>query len=240
MKKRKQTALQKRKAKERERAQRAAYLSGKIEPAKPKGIKARRAKVEEMRLAQIEAGAYRKRSAAETARLKRGDLLGDIMQLWDDAYFKYRRLREAGVTNAATAVYEQNFAGMNPYDKTLNENRAIAAQLKSWLRRKDTSPTRAKKNLAKMKKRVFDEFPDISDAEMSEFWELYHKYIEWSGGIPQGSKNYLKNFAKAYDVYRRSSNMSMEHLFRNAESRILSEYEGFVSENPFGVNPLGN
>lgn len=239
----KKTALQKRREREKERARRKAYESGKVAPAKPKGKSARRKAAEAERQLQKQKTAYRKRSAAETAQLNREDLAAEVQNLWNDAYHKYRALKDAGISNAATALYEDQFAGMNPWENTVNKNRALAAMLRKWLHRKDTSVTRGKKNKKKMKDRFFKDFDEMfeedgEDDVMREFWETWEMFVEWLGGIPAEFVQYLEIFTECYLEWKQNPDMSQEEFFQNAKTKIMQAYaESYTSDRPF-TNPL--
>ena len=239
-KRKKPTAKQRRMQKARERAERAAYERGEIKPKAPKA-KAKRERAETARRAeQSAATGYRRLSAAETAKLPNSELIANIMRLWDDAYRKYRALKAAGISNVATSLYEESFAGMNPAENNINQNRAIATALKKWLKRKDTSVSRSKKNKKKTERLFEKEFgyDKMSEDERREFWNLYKKYVEYVGGIPQGASHYLKHFSNAYKVYREKSQVTQKQLFDSARERMMKEYEQSISADTFGGNPL--
>lgn len=232
MAKRKLTALQKRRRKEAERRDRARYEAAKRPPspipAEPRARADRAA-------AKAAAG----RSAEQAAKLSKAQLSADVTALWDKAYAKYRRLMAQGTPNAATAIYEQNFAGMNPERNTMNKNRALLAQLKSWLKRKDTSATKAKKAQRKTMKYLKEHgFPNISQDELSEFWDLYDKYLEYTGGIPQGAKKYIESFASAYQKYRDDPTGNMGEMFDDARRRMYEEYESDYDPSALAASPL--
>lgn len=236
-KKKKPTAKQRRMQKAREKAERARYLESK-KPKAPAPDNVTRARE---RKAKQELKLARQRSSAEVAALKGQQVIAELNILWDEAYRKYRRLMQAGTPNAATAIYEQNFAGMNPAANNLNKNRALIAALKKWLARKDTSTTRAKKARRKTERQFEREFgySKMTDEERRAFWSMYNKYVEYTGGIPQGSKHYLKHFSNAYQTYRENPRMTQKELFDNARERMMKEYEQSISADTFSVDPLG-
>ncbi len=244
-KRRKKTALQRRRERERERDIRTAYQAGKIAPAQPKGKAARRKAAEQARQSQIKAGAYKRRSSAEVAQMNKADLITDAMRLWDDAYNKYRALRESGISNAATSMYEQQFAGMDIYSKNVNELRAIIAQLKHWLSRKDTRVTRAKRAKKKMMQGVFADMPDITEDEISDFWHNFALFKEQYGGTfgIMSKKRHGGSppsvFAQAVKIARENPNMTAQQIFQTAYERMRTEYEQYYKEFDFGESPLG-
>lgn len=232
------TAKQKRMRKEAEKKQRAAYQAGKI-PAgkskKPKSQNVPRGTNAERNAARI----AERRTAAETAKLSKSDLSAEIVALWDKAYKRYRRLMEQGTPTAATAIYEQNFAGMNPYKNNANTNRAMAAQLKTWLKRKDTRATKAKKVQTKTLEYVRKHgLPNMKKDELTKFFELFEKYLDWTGGIPAGFVQYLEHFAKAYSKYRENPDENMEKIFEDALNRMREAYADNYKPSDFAANPL--
>lgn len=228
------SAKQRRLRKAAERKEREGYNAGRI----PAGKNSKKMRAE-TREKEREKHAARLRSAADTAKLNKEQLAADIMRLWDEAYKKYRRLMEQGTPNAATAIYEQNFAGMNPYENSMNVNRAIAAQLKNWLRRKDTSATRAKKAQRKTLKYLKKHgFPNIKQEDLEKFFELYNKYLEYTGGTPQGVKKYLEHFANSYEKYKEDPDGNMEEILEEAKRKMYEEYEDTFDPASFSSNPL--
>lgn len=235
------TAKQKRLRKEREKAERAAYQRGEV---KTRASRKRKPQdIEPKRKTGKQATAYRHRSAEETAKLSREDLAREVERLWDDAYRKYRRLKEAGIANAATALYESEFAGMNPWENNVNKNRALAAMLRKWLQRKDTSVTKGKKNKSRMKRKFFKDFDEFFEEEdenevMREFWETWDMFLEWMGGMPEEYQKYIEYFREAYLEWKQNPEMTMEEMFQNAKSKIMESYaESYESGRPF-TNPL--
>lgn len=233
MAKKKLTALQKRRRKEAEKRNRIAYEK---RGAMPKPTK--QPEPPKQTAVKLSKEAF-KRSAAETASLSKSALAADIAALWDTAYGKYKRLMQQGTPNAATVIYEQNFAGMNPYKNNMNTNRALAAKLKTWLKRKDVSATKAKKaqnkTLNYLKKHGFK---DITKDELQQFFDLYQKYLEYTGGVPQGVRKYLEHFASAYEKYKEDPETNMQTIFENARERMYSEYETTFNASVFAENPL--
>lgn len=238
MAKKKLTAKQQRMRRERERAERAAYQAGQIKPAPKKPAKQRA--TSEAKKTKRAVSEARRRTAAETAAMTNAAVIGDIMRLWDAAYSKYRRLMAQGTPNLATSIYEQNFAGMDPTQNNVNKNRALATALRKWLKRKDVSATKAKKQKKKTE-RMFEKsfgYDKMTDEEKRAFWDSYKKFVEYSGGVPQGAKHYVKHFSNAYKVYRDNPGMSQQQLFESARERMMKEYEQSLSVDTFGQNPL--
>lgn len=239
--KKKLTALQKRQQREKERAERKAYEEGKIKPSPSK--KAEKQKAAERREAQkrrSEKRSAQKRTAADVAAMTNANVISDLMQLWNSAYHRYQALKQAGISNVATSVYEQNFAGMNPFANTINENRAMVAALKKWLTRRDISVHRGKKARQKMMQNL-DKWGlgDMTESEINDFWDLYDKYTEYIGGMPVNIVQYLEHFSAAYDIYRQRPDMSTTELFDNARDRMMANYEHEI-ENVFPQSPLGS
>lgn len=233
------TAKQKRARKLAERAQNVKYKAGGIPAGKPKKKKAAGNVPRGTNAAKNAARDARQRSAADTAKLSKSQLAAEVAALWDAAYAKYRRLLQQGTPTAATVIYEQNFAGMNPYANTVNTNRAIAAKLKQWLKRKDVSATKSKKAQKKTLKYLREHgFPNITPADLSQFFDMYQKYLEYTGGVPQGVKKYLEHFASAYEKYKENPEENMQNIFENARERMYAEYESTFNAAMFSENPL--
>ena len=232
------TAKQKRMRKEAEKKQRAAYQAGKIPAGKSKKPKVQN--VPRGTNAQKKAvNAARNRTTAETAALSKQKLIADVSALWDSAYKKYRRLLQQGTPTAATVIYEQNFAGMNPQKMNVNTLRAQSAKLKNWLKRADTSATKSKKSQKKTLKYLRTHgFPQISADDLTKFFDLYQKYLEFTGGVPQGVKKYLEHFATAYEKYKENPEENMQKIFDNARERMYAEYESTFNAAAFAENPL--
>lgn len=233
----KMTAKQKRMRKEAEKKQRAAYQAGKI----PAG-KSKKQKQNVPRGTNAERNAARvaeRRTAAETAKLSKADLSAEVVALWDKAYKRYRRLMEQGTPTAASVIYEQNFAGMNPYDNNMNTNRAMIAKLKNWLKRKDTYATKSKKTQSKTLQYLREHgFPQMNKSDLQQFFDLYRKYLEFTGGIPQGVVKYLEHFASAYSKYKENPDENMQLIFETARERMYAEYENTFNASAFAANPL--
>lgn len=240
MAKKKLTALQKRMRKEAEKKERAAYESGKIKPApsrKPDRQKIADKKASEQK--RWERRQAQKRTAADVAGMNAAAVISDLMSLWNSAYHRYQLLKQAGISNAATAIYEQNFAGMNPFANSLNENRAMIAALKKWLSRRDVSVHRGQKTKRKMLQNLEKwGIGGMDDDEITEFWDLYEKYVEWLGGVPSNIVRYLEHFASAYAVYRASPDMSHEEMFEIARRKMEQDYENSV-DGLFPSSSLG-
>lgn len=232
-KKRKLTALQKRIRKEKERKERAAYEARKAKSVNvPRGTMRNESQKKAIRDA-------RKRTAADTAKLNRAQLTAEVSALWDAAYKKYRRLMQQGTPTAATVIYEQNFAGMNPARMNMNTLRAQSVKLKNWLKRKDVSATKSKKAQKSTLKYLRSHgFPQISADDLTKFFDLYQKYLEYTGGVPQGVKKYLEHFATAYEKYKENPEENMQRIFDNARERMYVEYESTFNAAAFAENPL--
>lgn len=231
------TAKQKRMRKEAEKKQRAAYQAGKI----PAG-KSKKPKQNVPRGTNAERNAARvaeRRTAAETAKLSKSDLSAEVVALWDKAYKRYRRLMEQGTPTAATVIYEQNFAGMNPARMNMNTLRAQSAKLKNWLKRKDVSATKSKKTQKNTLKYLRTHgFPQMNKSDLQQFFDLYQKYLEFTGGIPQGVIKYLEHFATAYSKYKENPEENMQLIFETARERMYAEYENTFNASAFAANPL--
>ena len=230
------TAKQKRIRKEAEKKQWAAYQAGKIPAGKSKKVQnvPRGTNVE-----RNAARAAERRTAAETAKLSKSDLSAEVVALWDKAYKRYRRLMEQGTPTAATVIYEQNFAGMNPQKMNVNTLRAQSAKLKNWLKRADTSATKTKKSQRKTLKYLHEHgFKKINADDLQQFFDLYQKYLEYTGGIPQGVVKYIEHFANAYSKYKENPEENMQKIFDEARERMYAEYENTFNAAEFAQNPL--
>lgn len=231
------TAKQKRMRKEAEKKQRAAYQAGKIPAGKSKKPKQNVSRG--TNAAKNAARDARRRSAADTAKLSKSQLMAEVAALWDAAYAKYLRLMQQGTPTAATVIYEQNFAGMNPARMNMNTLRAQSAKLKNWLKRKDVSATKSKKaQKSTLKYLRTHGFPQISTDDLTKFFDLYQKYLEFTGGVPQGVKKYLEHFATAYEKYKENPEENMQKIFDTARERMYAEYESTFNTAAFAENPL--
>lgn len=232
-KKKKLTAKQKRIRNEKERKERAAY-----EARKETNMNVPRETMrnESQKRALRDA---RKRTAADTAKLNRAQLSSEVSALWDAAYKKYYRLMQQGTPTAATVIYEQNFAGMNPARMNMNTLRAQSAKLKNWLKRKDVSATKSKKaQKSTLKYLRTHGFPQMNKSDLQQFFDLYQKYLEFTGGIPQGVVKYLEHFASAYSKYKENPDENMQLIFETARERMYAEYENTFNASAFAANPL--
>lgn len=231
------TAKQKRMRKEAEKKQRAAYHAGKIPAGKSK--KPKQNVPRGTNAAKNATRDARRRSAADTAKLSKSQLVAEVAALWDAAYAKYLRLMQQGTPTAATVIYEQNFAGMNPARMNMNTLRAQSAKLKNWLKRKDVSATKSKKaQKSTLKYLRTHGFPQISADDLTKFFDLYQKYLEFTGGVPQGVKKYLEHFATAYEKYKENPEENMQKIFDTARERMYAEYESTFNTAAFAENPL--
>lgn len=232
------TAKQKRMRKEADKKQRAAYQAGKIPAGKSKKPKLQN--VPRGTNAQKKAvNVARNRTTAETAALSKQKLIADVSALWDSAYKKYRRLLQQGTPTAATVIYEQNFAGMNLQKMNVNTLRAQSAKLKNWLKRADTSATKTKKSQRKTLKYLHEHgFKKIKADDLQQFFNLYQKYLEYTGGIPQGVVKYIEHFANAYSKCKENPEENMQKIFDEARERMYAEYESTFNAAEFAQNPL--
>lgn len=219
----KQTAAQRRMRKQAEKLARALYDAGKTPAAQPKRAAAKRAAREEIRQAQIFEARQRNMSSEEVAKLTKQDAAALLRDLHDQAYRRYYALMQQGTPNAATAIYESDFAGLNPDGMTINAIRAKIAALQKWLRRKDVSLKRAKKKQQKDLEWLRDHgFPDVVEDELEDFYDMYAKYLEYAGYGKHYITGRLANFA---NVYSQLEDPSLPDALKRIDEEMRRQYE---------------
>lgn len=219
----KQTAAQRRMRKQAEKLARALYQAGKRPAAAPKRAAAKRAAREEIRQAQIHEAQQRNMSSEEVAKLSKQDAAALLRDLHDQAYRRYYALMQQGTPNAATAIYESDFAGLNPDGMTVNAIRAKIAALQKWLLRKDVSPKRARKKQQKDLEWLRDHgFPDVTEDELEDFYDMYAKYLEYAGYGKHYITGRLANFA---NVYAQLEDPSLPDALKKIDEEMRRQYE---------------
>lgn len=219
----KQTAAQRRMRKQAEKLARALYEAGKRPAASPKRAAAKRAAREEIRQAQILEARQRNMSSEDVAKLTKQDAAALLRDLHDQAYRRYYALMQQGTPNAATAIYESDFAGLNPDGMTVNAIRAKIAALQKWLRRKDVSLKRARKKQQKDLEWLRDHgFPDVTADELEDFYDMYAKYLEYAGYGKHYITGRLANFAS---VYSQLEDPSLPDALKRIDEEMRRQYE---------------
>lgn len=209
--------------KQAEKLARALYQAGKTPAAEPKRAAAKRAAKEEIRQAQILESRQQRMSSEEVAKLSKQDAAALLRDLLDQAYRRYYALMQQGTPNAATAIYETDFAGLNPDGMTANAIRAKIAALQKWLRRKDVSPKRAKKKQQKDLEWLRDHgFPDVTEEELEDFYDMYAKYLEYAGYGKHYITGRLANFA---NIYSQLEDPSLPDALQKIDEEMRRQYE---------------
>lgn len=229
---RKENAKQRRERKERERAERAAYESGARPAAAPRGLTARRKKQAERSAAQKEFSGFLNRPAAESNKMNAIALQIEVEALHAIAHERYSALLAQGTPNVATVLFENEFAGLNPAENNINANRATAAKLRAWLKRKDASLKRArrqqKKTLQWARKNGY-----TGGAEgLADMFDFMSRYAEQHGG----QYNY-KLFPAVYSAVIDKGG-TMQDVFDEYEKRERAQYEKDMRNTTFGGAPL--
>ena len=209
--------------KQAEKLARALYQAGKTPAAKPKRAAAKRAAKEEIRQAQILESRQQRMSSEEVAKLSKQDAAALLRDLLDQAYRRYYTLMQQGTPNAATAIYETDFAGLNPDGMTANAIRAKIAALQKWLRRKDVIPKRAKRKQQKDLEWLRGHgFPDVTEEELEDFYDMYAKYLEYAGYGKHYITGRLANFA---NIYSQLEDPSLPDALQRIDEEMRRQYE---------------
>ena len=209
--------------KQAEKLARALYQVGKTPAAEPKRAAAKRAAKEEIRQAQILESKQQRMSSEEVAKLSKQDAAALLRDLHDQAYRRYYALMQQGTPNAATAIYETDFAGLNPDGMTANAIRAKIAALQKWLRRKDVSPKRAKRKQQKDLEWLRGHgFPDVTEEELEDFYDMYAKYLEYAGYGKHYITGRLANFA---NIYSQLEDPSLPDALQKIDEEMRRQYE---------------
>lgn len=220
MAKKKETNKQRRERRERERIEKAAER------------KARAESFQEWRTRTRDIARFINKPYEQTNALNETALQIEVTALHGMAYERYSALLAQGTPNAATVKYETEFGGLNPAENNLNANRAIAAKLRSWLKRKDAILTRAKRQQEKTLKWARKQ-GYTGDAEgLKELFEYMANYEDLHGG----QYNY-KLFPTVYSAIVDSGG-SMQDVFKEYEKREREQYERDMSKTEFGGAPL--
>lgn len=229
---RKENAKQRRERKARERAERAAYESGRIPAAAPRSLTARRKMQAERSAAQKEFSGFLNRPAAETNKMNAIALQIEVEALHAIAHERYSALLAQGTPNVATVIFENEFAGLNPAENNINANRATAAKLRAWLKRKDASLKRAKRQQNKTLKWARKHGYTGGAEGLADLFEYMSNYAELHGG----QYNY-KLFPAVYSSVIDKGG-TMQDVFDEYEKREREQYERDMSSNTFGGAPL--
>lgn len=234
----KQTAAQRRMRKQAEKLARALYDAGKRPAAQPKRAAAKRAAREEIRQTQIFEARQRNMSSEEVAKLTKQDAAALLRDLHDQAYRRYYALMQQGTPNAATSIYESDFAGLNPDGMTINAIRAKIAALQKWLRRKDVSLKRAKRKQQKDLEWLRDHgFPDVTVDELEDFYDMYAKYLEYAGYGKHYITGRLANFA---NVYSQLEDPSLPDALKRIDEEMRRQYESDTGDAFGGLQLSGS
>ena len=220
-KRKKPTALQRRRQKEKERKERRLYEQGLIEPVRPKKAKAKKQEQERRRQQQQQHYMQHKHTLE---KLKKQELQDIALGLFNEAYRKYYHLKSNGISNVATSIYEADFAGHASYLKTLNKNslKGVIRDLRKWLDRKDVQYKRAKRAFDKNMQRW-----GFSNAyEAASFWRDYKKWRETSdeASNADGSPPGVDEFMQAW-YSGRESGSELDHIFDDADTLVRADYE---------------
>ena len=234
MAKNKMNAKQRHLKRQAEKLARALYEAGTTAPKAPKKTSARRRAEAEIREAQRAESALINQSSGDTAQMSKADLIDAVKQLHDIAYGRYYALMQQGTPNAATSIYETEFAGMNPEGMTVNALRATMAKLQKWLKRKDTGRKKAKraqkKTLDYLKKHGF---PNVTADDLDDFFDAYARFLEYHG---YGSRYTAGRVAAFAGVYAEMENPleNMQDLLDKADKEMRREYERNNGADTFG------
>lgn len=221
-KRKKPSALQRRRQKEREREERKRYEAGKIPPQEPKSKAKRKRKEQERRKAEKEE--HFRLHKSELDRMKKKELQFLAHDLFDKAYGKYRGLKQRGISNVGTSIYESDFAGQAGLIYRMNKNtlRAVIRDLRRWLDRKDLQTKRALKNQEKHLKKWG--FKDADEAK--KFWDDYRKWRQVSDeasnadGSPPGVDDFMTAWFNGM-----ANGADEDQIFDDADSLVRSDYE---------------
>lgn len=236
---RRETAKQRRERKTRERKQREAYERGTIPPAIGKGKRGRQKAMERMQTAQRQLHEIVNRSASEANTLTTEQFRDEVYALHELAYEKYSALVSQGTPNAATVIYESEFALMPIHGMTLNELRAFAAKLRHWLKRKDLYTKRQKHYQQSQIQRLKAYGIDASADSLKDYYDFVSKARQlganpnWKNtrGSPPVSVKI------AYSRYQ-SGEISLADAIHEAIEGMKREYEQSIKATTFGFNPL--
>lgn len=232
MAKQKLNAAQRRARNAAEKLARALYTAGKTKPAEPQKMAKRRKAAEAVKEAQREESRFLNETPDVTSQKSKSELMEDVRRLHDIAYWRYYQLMQQGTPNAATSIYETEFAGMDPGSMTINELRAMAHKLRRWLRRKDVSAKRARRGQNKTLEYLKAHgFPDVTADDLPQFFDMLAKYHEIYGGYNRYAIQY---FASAYAAEIDNPLESMEEIFARTNEELRREYERNNGADTFG------
>lgn len=241
MAKQKLNAAQRRARKAAEKIAQALYEQGKTPAAKPQGKTARRKIEAEIREEQRREAAKITMSSGEVSQLSKAQAEDLLRDLHDIAYGKYYRLMQQGTPNAATAIYENEIAGLDPSRMTINAMRAKIALLQRWIRRKDTSAKRAKRTQRKTLEYLKNHgFPQVTADDLDDFFDLYSRFLEYHG---YGARYMSGNIASFASIYSEVENPldNMQTIFERADEELRKQYESDTGDTfgAFGLTGAG-
>lgn len=216
----KETAKQRRERKEQKRIEKSAAKT------------ARRKSFREWQTQQREFSKFLNRPYEEVSKMTETALLVEVTALHGIAYERYQALLAQGTPNVATVKYETEFGGLNPAENNINANRAVAAKLRAWLKRKDANLKRAKRQQEKTLKWA-RKHGYTGDADgLKELFEYMVAYSELHGG------QYKYNLFPAVYSAIVDAGGSMQDVFAEYDKRERAAYERDMSNTRFGGAPL--
>lgn len=209
--------------KQAEKLARALYQAGKTPAAEPKRTAARQKKREAARQEQKLHYEWINMRPDDVSQMSKGNTKKLLQDLLAIAHAQYSMLIEQGTPNAATAIFENDFAFLNPDDMTINAMRAKIIGLQKWLRRKDVSPKQAKKKQQKDLEWLRDHgFPDVTEEELEDFYDMYAKYLEYAGYGKHYITGRLANFA---NIYSQLDDPSLPDALQRIDEEMRRQYE---------------
>ena len=236
-KKRKVTALQRKTRRQAEKLARALYAAGRTPAAEPKSTAARQKKREAVRKEQkahYEWINMRPDDVSQMSKRNTKKLLSDLLAI---AHAQYSMLIDQGTPNSATAIFENEFAFLNPNDMTINAMRAKIIALQKWLRRKDVIAKRAKRKQQKDLKWLREHgFPDVTEDELTDFYDMYARYLEYAGYGKHYITGRLANFA---NIYAQLDDPSMPDALERIDKEMRAQYERDTGDTFGGMQLSG-
>lgn len=209
--------------KQAEKLARALYQAGRVPAAEPKRTAARQKKREAVRQEQKLHYEWINMRPDDVSQMSKGNTKKLLQDLLAIAHAQYSMLIEQGTPNAATAIFENDFAFLNPDDMTINAMRAKIIGLQKWLRRKDVSPKRAKKKQQKDLEWLRGHgFPDVTEEELEDFYDMYAKYLEYAGYGKHYITGRLANFA---NIYSQLEDPSLPDALQRIDEEMRRQYE---------------
>lgn len=234
-----ETAKQRRERKTRERKQRELYERGQIPPAIGKGKRGREKAMARMQTEQRKLHEIVNRSASDANTLPTEQFRDEVYALHELAYEKYSRLIEQGTPNAATVMYESEFALMPIHGMSLNELRAFAAKLRHWLKRKDLYAKRQKHYQQSQIQRLKSYGIDANADSLKDYYDFVSKARQL-GANPNWKNTRGSPPVSVKIAYARyqSGEVSLADALHDAIEGMKREYEQSITATSFGFNPL--